>query len=182
MGTVQQYPTATLWNYHVKLADHEFTSSLTLVWAPEGSSISDAYLPDEISAEELWKVWIEECAGRPHDRDPQRYRMGEVPISWSVTGSGPGVSTFEAAPYQPDEYEDFLTHYTHPINATSGEMLNWMRLPVADRGWNESTCDKGGFVQEATGWKPSPFQPVMDVFLIGAAAGLYVPESGSATA
>ncbi|WP_328491313.1 hypothetical protein OHS59_44295 [Streptomyces sp. NBC_00414] len=34
--------------------------------------------------------------------------------------------------------------------------LLWLRSTVLDRGWNNSTADKGGFIQEATGWKPSP--------------------------
>jgi hypothetical protein len=84
---------------------------------------------------------------------------------------------FEAAPFAPNVLsEDFLTHYTLPAHAKTGERLNWARLPVLDRGWNETTADKGGFIQEATGWKPSPLQPTMDYLAIGRAAGLYVPD------
>jgi hypothetical protein len=74
--------------------------------------------------------------------------------------------------------EDFLTHYTHPVNADTGEHVNWMRLPVLDQGWNETARHKGGFIQEATGWKPSALQPTMDVVRIAKAAGLYVPTLG----
>ncbi|MFI8365303.1 hypothetical protein ACIGD1_34765 [Streptomyces sp. NPDC085612] len=70
----------------------------------------------------------------------------------------------------------FLTWYTHPLHAATGEPLNWLRLPVVDRGWNASVGDRGGFIQEATGWKPSPLQPTMNVIEIGRAAGLWVPE------
>ncbi|MBC2868546.1 hypothetical protein H1R13_27335 [Streptomyces mexicanus] len=64
------------------------------------------------------------------------------------------------------------------MHAETGERVNWMRLPVMDRGWNGTTADKGGFIQEATGWKPSPLQPTMDFIQIGRAAGLYVPDLG----
>ncbi|GGY10671.1 hypothetical protein GCM10010358_73970 [Streptomyces minutiscleroticus] len=72
--------------------------------------------------------------------------------------------------------ENFLTHYRPSIDAATGEPINWLRLPVLDRGWNAATADKGGFIQEATGWKPAPLQPTMDVVQIGRAAGLYVPD------
>ncbi|MFD8916081.1 hypothetical protein [Streptomyces sp. NPDC059575] len=71
-------------------------------------------------------------------------------------------------PYQ----QDFLTHYAHPTRAGTGERLNWLRLPVLDLEWNAKTADTGGFIQEATGWKPSPLQPTMDEEQIGRAAGL----------
>ncbi|WP_328835303.1 hypothetical protein [Streptomyces europaeiscabiei] len=61
------------------------------------------------------------------------------------------------------------------MNADSGEVVNWLRLPVLDRGWNDTAAHKGGFIQEATGWKPSPLQATMDMVQIGYAAGLYVP-------
>lgn len=98
------------------------------------------------------------------------------------------LRVFEHAPYtidprtapgethEDDVREDFLTHFTTPVHAETGEPINWARLPVVDRGWNPSRGDKAGFVQEATGWKPSPLQPVMDMRQIGAAAGLYVPS------
>ncbi|AGJ59507.1 MULTISPECIES: hypothetical protein [Streptomyces] len=61
------------------------------------------------------------------------------------------------------------------MNTETGEQLNWLRLPVVDQGWHATADDRGGFIQQATGWKPSPLQPTMDVRQIGAAAGLYVP-------
>jgi hypothetical protein len=30
---------------------------------------------------------------------------------------------------------------------------------VKDLAWNQTTANKGGFIQEATGWKPSALQP-----------------------
>ena len=41
----------------------------------------------------------------------------------------------------------------------NGERLNWLLLPVEDKLWNAKQANKGGFIQEATGWKPSILQP-----------------------
>jgi len=46
-----------------------------------------------------------------------------------------------------------------PVNAKTGEPLNWFALPVVDKRWNTRRADKGGFIQEHTGWKPSVLQP-----------------------
>jgi hypothetical protein len=71
--------------------------------------------------------------------------------------------------FGPYEEEHFLTHYKMPVNAETGEPINWLRLPVLDRGWSATACGKGGFIQEVTGWKPSPLQATMDVVQIGRA-------------
>lgn len=57
--------------------------------------------------------------------------------------------------------EDFLTVYAWPESA-AGERVNFNRLPVRDKLW-QGQADKGGFIQEATGWKPAPLAPVMHV-------------------
>jgi hypothetical protein len=180
MSTVQPYPSGTQWKYRNKQSGYEFTSELTLEWEPNGSPMSDDYTPDEITASGLWRKWVDKYGTQSHDRHPEEYKAGEVPIYWSVSGAESG--TFEAAPFQRHDYldEDFTTFFTHPVNAKTRERMNWLRLPVADRGWNETTWDKGGFIQEASGWKPSPFQIVMDAYLIGRAAGLYVPDGSIA--
>ncbi|WP_202036272.1 hypothetical protein [Streptomyces mexicanus] len=174
--TVQPYPPGTQWTFTTRRGTYTQDAELILCPEPDGSSMSDDYLPDEISAHELWRMWVDRYAVTYHQRYPEKYRVGEVPIFWTVT-SGSGV--FEQAPHSAHGLsEDFLTHYTHPVHAETGERVNWMRLPVMDRGWNGTTADKGGFIQEATGWKPSPLQPTMDFIQIGRAAGLYVPDLG----
>lgn len=187
--TVQPYPPGTEWTFTTRRGSFTQTVELVLYAEPNYSSITNDYLPEEISATELWRIWVDKAANSAHEQWPQLYRPGEVTILWTVTQpSFTGI--FEAAPHTrplpPDpelvklfgryEEENFLTHYTHPEHAETGERLNWLRLPVLDRGWNATTADKGGFIQEATGWKPSPLQPTMDVVQIGRAAGLYVPD------
>lgn len=187
--TTHPYPSGTKWTIAGRRHDHVQTEELVLYAEPNYAAIADDYLPDEISAAELWRIWVDKVANKAHEQWPQVYRPGEVTILWSVTQpSFTGI--FEAAPYAralpqdselvkmfgPYEREDFLTHYKTPVNAETGEPINWLRLPVLDRGWNETAAHKGGFIQEVTGWKPSPLQPTMDVVQIGQAAGLYVPD------
>ncbi|MFB8038992.1 hypothetical protein ACFC5Z_40075 [Streptomyces sp. NPDC056004] len=199
--TVLPYGPGNRWTFKYKQSRFEQTHELALIAEPTGAAITDDYDPDETSAQELWKLWARQQADRMHKEWPELYRSGEVHINWGVTC--PDRTTIsEHAPHarpwpnprrsdmnptqkaaydmlyggDPDAYrEDFLTHYTHPVHAVTGERINWLRLPVIDLGWNTSASDRGGFIQEATGWKPSPLQPTMDVRQIGAAAGLYVP-------
>lgn len=187
--TVQPYPPGTQWTYSARRHDFTQTQELVLYAEPDGSSMSDDYQPEDTPADELWRRWADKFANHYHQKWPELYRPGEVVIYWSVTrptfdhvfegaphavSPPPSPSIVEMYGREPDR-EDFLTHFTHPVNAETGERLNWLRLPVLDRGWNETCAHKGGFIQEATGWKPSPLQPTMDVVQIGRAAGLYVP-------
>lgn len=104
----------------------------------------------------------------------RQFRPGEVPIYWTVTQPD-GQGIFESPPHVPDHPENFLTYYTHPVHAVTEERLNWLRLPVPDRRWSATDNHRGGFIQQATRWKPSPLQPTTNVRQLGAAAGLYVP-------
>lgn len=61
--------------------------------------------------------------------------------------------------------DTFGKFFTTPRNAATDEVINWNRVPVRDKLWNADRDDKGGFFQQATGWKPSPFQP--SVYLPG---------------
>ncbi|MEU6885615.1 hypothetical protein ABZ918_10455 [Streptomyces viridosporus] len=184
--TVQPYPAGTQWTFTVRSNGLVLTEELVLYYQPAGGSIGEDYLPGEISAADLWRLWIKD-ANRFHQQWPDRYRPGEVHVMWTVTQPG-FLGIFEVAPgvygerRLPGEIaesgvqENFLTFYTHPVHAETGERLNWLRLPVLDLGWNASANDVAGFIQEATGWKPSPLQQTMDVVQIGRAAGLPVPD------
>ena len=185
MQTVQPYPPGTRWYFKGRSGNEE-TRELALYAEPAGSTITDEYLPEEISAARLWQLWAKD-ANDYHERWPQHFRPGEIPILWTLTT--PSVAgIFELAPHTRDprdlpgqpfadqERENFLTWYTHPVHADTVERLNWLRLPVIDRAWNSTAGHKSGFIQEATGWKPSPLQPTMNVVEIGRAAGLWVPD------
>ncbi|OCC13933.1 hypothetical protein A3Q37_00205 [Streptomyces sp. PTY087I2] len=64
-------------------------------------------------------------------REANIKRLGRQP--------GAGDGAFENASHQtvPSSYllgEDFLIHSTHPAHEKTGEPVNWLRLPVLDRG------------------------------------------------
>lgn len=179
MSIVKPYPAATRWTFRSRVSGYERTVPLALYWEPDGSPLSDDYTPDEADAHELWRMWVKRYGAKYHQERPELYKPWNVPIYWFVTSVGEG-GVFEAAPHQdlPDDFplrEDFLTHFTDPVHATTEEPINWARVPVLDYGWNAKQADKSGFIQEATGWKPSPLQRVMDVRQVARAAGIYVP-------
>lgn len=181
MSAVRPYPNTARWTFQSRRSGHERTVRLALQWEPDGSAMSDDYLPEDEDAAQLWRMWVNKYGNQYHQDDPAVYAPWHVPIYWAITSVGPGGGTFEHAPHQtlPSRYllkEHFLTHYTHPRHEGTGELVNWLRLPVLDRGWNAEQADKGGFIQEATGWKPSPLQPFMDVRQVAQASAAYLPQ------
>ena len=154
-----------------KQSGYEFRGELHLSWEVHGDPMSDDYSgADDIAAVDLLRRWTDQYY--PEAIAETLYGPGAVKIHWSIAGE-----PFEAAPFSPDVWmlddeEDFLTFFTWPTNPETGDRLNFNTLPVKDKVWNDQQWDKGGFIQEATGWKPSPFQPVMYVPTVFAAAGL----------
>lgn len=127
-------------------------------WEVNLSSISDDYLPEENSAEEILNEWARQLG--EHD--------DLVSIYWQVRLEPNGAS-YRAWGHMPFQHgydeTDFLTDYTWPRDAETGEYLNWLSLPVVDKLWSVKPYrdDKGGFIQSATGWKPSILQPFVSL-------------------
>ncbi|MFD0207440.1 MULTISPECIES: hypothetical protein [Saccharothrix] len=143
-----------LWTYRARGTDHTVRTSLRLSWEITGDPISYDYTPDEIDAVDLLRLWVDRC--HPDNGSERSFGPGMMCISWFV--DGPEAHHFEAAPFTaaPLGDENFLTFYTWPAHVDTGEPLNWLTLPVRDKLWHDGQADKGGFLQEATGWKPSP--------------------------
>ena len=81
---------------------------------------------------------------------PEWWEADAVPIYWSVRGE-PGIA--DHAPnsdYANRRGDNFLTFWTPPVDAKTGELLNWWRLPVRN--------DRFPAFAKALGWLPSPFQ------------------------
>ena len=180
-SSVQPYPAGTQWTFRNRRSDQELTEELVYLWEPEACWITDDYLVHEISARELWGSWVKVVADHLAEKHPSQYRTGDVHIAWYIRTPPGGGGIFEGSPHR--EYtpsaramepnpESFLTFYTDPVDSKTGEPLNWLRLPVLDKGWNSRQSDKGGFIQEALGWKPAPLQPTMNVLQLAQAAGL----------
>jgi hypothetical protein len=82
-------------------------------------------------------------------RYPHWWEADAVPIWWFVMGE----HICEFAPMNAHRICDgknFLTEFTAPVDAKTGEPMNWWRLPV--RNTRFPTFAK------ALGWLPSPFQ------------------------
>ncbi|MFD6921300.1 hypothetical protein ACFV99_13945 [Streptomyces sp. NPDC059944] len=159
MTTYEPYSADSRWTFSNRLSRHEFTVPLRLYWEVNGDPLTDDYTPDDMNAAELWEMWF------------SRYWKGDpAKIYWFISGG----QVFEGAPFSNNigGHDHFLTHFTWPVNSVSGEPVNWVRLPVRDKLWNKDHGDKGGFIQELTGWKPSPFQASFDAEKIARLAGL----------
>jgi hypothetical protein len=141
----------TNWTITAKASGVEFSTELRLGWEVLGDPVSDDYTPDEISAAELWSIWR------------RQYKGERLEIWWFVRGDG--IAEFAPFSGQGIGGENFLSFYSWPVDA-DGTRLRWNDLPVEDKLWNNERADKGGFIQEYSGWKPSPFQSEMDVALI----------------
>jgi hypothetical protein len=178
-STIQPYPAGTQWRLRPRFRGaEEFTCELAYVWEANFSAMSDDYLPEDISARDLYLKWARRYEGHLSAEHPGRYVFGEISISWYIASPDKPTRVFEAAPGQQHEPgsagigEDFRTHFTLPVHAETGEPLNWLRLPVENKGWNAKQSDKGGFVQEALGWKPAPLQHTMNAAYLAAMAGI----------
>lgn len=145
------------WTYRSRKSDFTRTEPLELGWEVSGDPFSDNYTTAEISAHDLFDLWF-----RKHGADDD----GLLPIYWSV------LPVMETAPLQPAPFDDvnFHTYWNDPVDLVTGEPINWMTLPVVDKGWNARQGDKGGFIQEATGWKPGALQPYVTAASLRAAA------------
>jgi len=188
----------TLFRYTSRRSGIEKEKELVLHWEIDGDPITDEHPAEDISASDLWDTWLDEYASSPHPFGP-----GWFDIHWHLyLEAAPFAPAPETADYfaimaeedgsAPALFLDcpeserlglfksnFLTHYSWPTNAETGEALRFTELPVVDKLWRPGRSDKGGFIQEVTGWKPSALQPVVHMPSVAAAAGLpwpYGPE------
>ena len=130
---------------------------LRWIWEASCDPVSDDYTPDEISAYDLFQLWDEYLQNRGGAD------LGLVKIHWFVRGPG----FIEGAPaigdYGRDQPFRYDRNFHTPVSSVDGGLINWNRLPVTDKLWRPGRCDKGGFLQEATGWKPSVLQPSVPI-------------------
>lgn len=117
-----------------------------LVLYPEldcSAMVDDVYELDGEGQFEAYVQYLER-------RHPEWLQMDAVPIYWSIHSHWEGV--FEAAPFTNPAYDgDFLTHFTWPEDAHTGEPLDWYALPVINDRFPEFA--------KALSWTPSPLQP-----------------------
>ncbi len=132
---------------------------LTAVWEASHDSISEGMQPNETSAREILGKWTY--------RVTREHPNGLIPIYWFVEVMGADLHARVAFPSQFDHShgqkvrDDFLTRFTWPMDTQTGDFLNWLTLPVKDKLWRPQQADIGGFIQEATRWKPAILQPFL---------------------
>jgi len=160
--------TKPVWKFENKKHGNTFTvEQFVAHWEVSLDPISDDYTPDEISAYDLFYEWVEQIK-----KEKKEYQNGLIPIHWSIDIRD--MRPFAAMPFQYDFYNngrgkdmlDFLTIFSWPINITTNEPLNWFKIPVIDKSWRVDKADTGGFIQEATGWKPSILQPYIHLLAL----------------
>ena len=134
---------------------------LCFVYQVEGSSISDNFTPGKCSPVVLWHGWVESM---------KKYDLTRVPIHWFIQSEMAGI--FEAARglsrWEPKDgtlHRRWVDDFDQP-RYLNGAPFRWLDLPVLDQGWSRETHSSGGFIQELTGWKPSPLQPVVNALQI----------------
>lgn len=159
-----------MWVFEDRRDGTEVRSNLGLSWEVDLSAYSDDFDPAEIDAVELWSEW------RRIYRDYAHPVLGEgwFSILWSVEDGESHWSEF--APFANHDLMTegigFFDRFTWPRDADTDEPLRWTELPVFDRRWSPGHADRGGFVQEATGWKPGLLQPYVHIPSLAKAAGL----------
>lgn len=149
----EQFNNMQNWKFIYRKTGQEIESALEVYWEVSLDPISDDYTPSEISAKSLFKKWVVEVDAK--------YPNGLIPIFWFVHVK---KHKLEEMPFQFEHFPgikipNFLTYYTQPVHPVTNKPMNWLSLPVRDKLWNSKHCDKGGFIQQATGWKPSILQP-----------------------
>lgn len=132
------------WTFQSRRSGHVFRKDLTLY--PEldcSAMVDDAWELDGQGQFEEYVQYLERGHREWLDADA-------VPICWFVHSNWRGV--FEAAPFARPSYGgDFLSHFTWPIDAVTGEPLDWYALPVVNDRFPEFA--------KALAWTPSPLQP-----------------------
>lgn len=144
------------WKFSNRQSGQELEAVITAYWEVSLDPISDDYIPSDTSAYDLFQEWVEKVKEEHPD--------GLIPIFWFVQVKGENVSTFEWMPFQFEHNpspsrKDFLDFFTQPLHPMTNQPMNWLTLPVEDKMWNSQYSSKGGFIQQATGWKPSVLQP-----------------------
>lgn len=142
-----------IWKVKCLDAPYKWEGELKAYWEVELSAMSGDYYRHEVTAEEMFWIYVKHVKGR--------YPDDLIPIYWSVQCIEEGKQETMPFQYNYSKYQDFLKYYTHPVNKETGEKLNWLSLPVVDQSWDKkyNHANASGFIQQVTGWKPSILQP-----------------------
>jgi hypothetical protein len=176
-GAPKPYPASKVWHFHGRRHAFERSTPLCLVWEVNCDPISDSYLYEDADADELLRIWLRDLDDERHPGWAPALGKPYVHISWYIEGGGCFETTswddmhvfYPDLGFDPREMgNSWFDTFSTPVD-DDGEPINWLRLPVVNKLWTPSRMDKGGFIQSATGWKPSAFQPVVNAEVLAAA-------------
>ena len=175
----------TIWEWRSRSTGVVRRAPLYLHWKADGDEVSESCNPEEMDGPAVWRLWIDTLVA--NNRLETIAGPGWVRLYWYVRGLR--VGTFPTVP--PDvagglfacterslmaTHQAFLDYFTWPVHLVNRTPVNWLRLPVPDKYWNADRMSRGGFIQEATGWKPAPLQPFIHIPTMARCAGLYAPR------
>lgn len=131
-----KYKTAeNLWDINGKTG-----VALYLRWEVEYAHISEGQTPKKTDAFTLFDRWV-------------NLVRGVASIAWCLETKG---GAFVAG-------APTLNDHT-PTSSVDGQPINYARLGVVHKFWYPGNASQGGgFIRQATGWTPSPFQPSVSV-------------------
>ncbi len=138
------------WTFASLHSGFERTSALYLYGELDCSAMVDDYY--ELDGEGQLARYVQYL----EEHHPQWLSADAVPIIWFVRGA----QTMENAPFQSGEYgpdgkwgsrNDFLSEFTWPYDARTGERVDWFKLPVR--------IDRFPEFAQALDWAPSALQP-----------------------
>lgn len=165
------------------------------------AAVEDDYLPDEISAREMFREWVKYV-----HRDQERKREEAVPwdddgwpadfddslsITWFVSSPvTSGGRVFETADHcptlgprrarfpTPGVVCSFSSYWTTPLQSVTGDEVDWWRVPFDPGRWARLRAGeryytaKGAYIYEATGWTPTPYQASVSLRHLAERAGM----------
>jgi hypothetical protein len=144
---------------------HERRGELHLSYEVDNDPISEDFNARWDSPHDVFDAWRERYL-KARERSPLPYMARCVPITWFISG----CATFESA--HPGNYALYgeETHswwgdfYTRPYDIQGQSFIGDVKdIPVLHKQWTAKRQDKGGFITEATGWKPFPLQRWVDL-------------------
>lgn len=146
--------------YASRKSGDEFEAEIHLYWEVHADPISDDYC-DIDNPMDIWQAWR-----RRYPRDERAEALfgeGAFRIWWYMASSDGQFETSPGSKVPGGATDGWLAHFTWPRDPDSGEQVSIMGLPVIDKLWRPGNAEKGGFIQEVTGWKPAPLQEFVNV-------------------
>ena len=100
------------------------------------------------------------------NRKPQTlYRMYNADDQLLYVGITARVCEFAQGDPSAPNTGHFNEHY-YLGDAAGNYRMDIDVLPVASKNWRSGNADKGGFIQQATGWQPTPLLPTVSLSML----------------